>query len=49
MDHGSALEYCIVPKDHKSEEEIKTIGVEGAMWPKLKPDAMQDGGVPPEH
>ena len=34
------------PKDHKSEEDIKAIAVEGAMRPKLYPDAMQDGGVP---
>ena len=36
----SSFKYCIDPKDHKSEEEIKAIAVE---------DAMQDGGVPPEH
>ena len=29
------FQYCIDPKDHKSEEEIKAIAVEGAMWPKL--------------
>ena len=29
------FEYCIDPKDHKSEEEIKAIAVEGAMRPKL--------------
>ena len=33
MDHGS-FKYCIVPKDHKSEEEIDAIAVEGAMQPK---------------
>ena len=30
-----SLEYCIDPKDHKSEEEYKAIVVEGAIWPKL--------------
>ena len=30
-----SFEYCIDPKDHKPEEEIKTIAVEGAMLPKL--------------
>ena len=44
-----SFEYCIDPKDHKSEEEIKAIVDEGAMRPKLWPDAMQDGRVPPEH
>ena len=31
----SSFEYCIDPKDHKSEEEYKAIAVEGAIWPKL--------------
>ena len=44
-----SFEYCIDPKDHKSKEEIKVIAAEVAMWPKLEPDATQDGGVPPEH
>ena len=50
------FDYCIDPKDHKSEEEYKAIAVEGAIWPKLKADAkglagsaLQDGGVPPKH
>jgi hypothetical protein len=30
-----SFEYCRDPKDHKSEEEIKVIAVEGAMRPKL--------------
>ena len=30
-----SFEYYIEPKDHKSEEEIKAIAVEGAMQPKL--------------
>ena len=30
-----SLEYCIDPKDHKSEEEYKEIAVEGANLPKL--------------
>ena len=30
-----SFEYCIDPKDHKSEEEIKAIAVDGAIWPKL--------------
>ena len=30
-----SFKYCIDPKDHKSEEEYKTIAVEGAIWPKL--------------
>ena len=30
-----SFEYCIDPKDHKSEEEIMAIAVEGAMWQKL--------------
>ena len=29
------FEYCIDPKDHKSEEEYKAIAVEVAIWPKL--------------
>ena len=29
------FEYCLYPKDHKSEEEYKAIVVEGAIWPKL--------------
>ena len=44
-----SFEYCIDPKDHKSDEDIKAIAFEGAMRPKLLMDAMQDGGVPPEH
>ena len=44
-----SFEYCIDPKDHKSEEEIKAITVESAMGPKILPDAMQDKEVPPEH
>ena len=39
-----SFKYCIDPKDPKSEEEIKAIAVEDAMWPKVKPDAMQDRG-----
>ena len=30
-----SFEYCLDPKDHKSEEECKAIAVEGAIWPKL--------------
>ena len=30
-----SFKYCIDPKDHKSEEEIKAIAVEGTMRPKL--------------
>ena len=30
-----SFEYCKDPKDHKSEEEIKAIAVEGVMRPKL--------------
>ena len=30
-----SVEYCINPKDHKFEEEIKAIAVEGATLPKL--------------
>ena len=30
-----SFEYCVDPKDNKSEEEIKAIAVEGAMRPKL--------------
>ena len=44
-----SFKYCINPKDHKSEEEIKAIAVEDAMRPKLSPDAMQEGGAPPKH
>ena len=29
------FKYCINPKDHKSEKEIKAIAIEGAMRPKL--------------
>ena len=37
MDHGYAvlIQILYIPKDHKSEEEIKAIAVEGAMRPKL--------------
>ena len=31
-----SFEYCIDPKDHKSEEEYKAIAVEGAMRPKAQ-------------
>ena len=44
-----SFKYCIVPEDYKSEEEIKAIGVEGAIWPKLLPNTLQDGEVPWEH
>ena len=30
-----SFEYCIYPKDHKSEKEYKAIAAEGAIWPKL--------------
>ena len=30
-----SFEYCIDPKYHKPEEDIKAIAVEGAMRPKL--------------
>ena len=30
-----SLEHCIDPKDHKSEDDYKSIAVEGAIWPKL--------------
>ena len=30
-----SFEYCIDPKDHKSEEKYKAIAFEGAIWPKL--------------
>ena len=30
-----SFEYCIDPKDHKSEVEIKAIAVEGAMQPRF--------------
>ena len=30
-----SFEYCIDPKDHKSEEKQKAIAVEVAIWPKL--------------
>ena len=34
-----SFEHGIDPKDHKSEGDIKGIAVEGAIWPKLYPDA----------
>ena len=34
-----SFKYCIDSKDHMSEEEYKAIAVEGAIWPKLQPDA----------
>ena len=34
-----SFEYCIDPKDDKSEEQYKTIAVEGAICPKLYTDA----------
>ena len=49
MDMQFSFEYCIYPKDHKSEDEIKAIAVEGAMRPKLSLDAMQEGWAPSEH
>ena len=30
-----SFDYCIVPKDHESEEEIKAMAVKCAMQPKL--------------
>ena len=30
-----SFKYCTYPKDHKSEEEIKAVAVEGAMRSKL--------------
>ena len=30
-----SFEYCIYPKDPKSEEECDAIAVEGAIWLKL--------------
>ena len=30
-----SFKYCIVPKDHKFDEKIKAIVVEGTMRPKL--------------
>ena len=30
-----SFQYCIDPRDHKSEEEYKAIAVEVAIWPKL--------------
>ena len=30
-----SFEFCIDPKDHKSEEKIKAIAVEDAMRPKI--------------
>ena len=41
-----SFEYCIDPKDHKSEKEYKAIAVEVE---GLAGSALQDGGVPPEH
>ena len=29
-----SFEYCIEPKDHNSEEDVKASAVEGAIWPK---------------
>ena len=39
-----SFDYCIVSKDHKSEEEIKAIALEGAMQPSSNPYAVQDKG-----
>ena len=48
-----SFNYCIDPKDHKSEEEYKAIAVEGAKaltgCQGLAGSALQDGGVPSEH
>ena len=33
------FDYCIDPKDQKTEEEYKAIAVQGAIWLKLLPDA----------
>ena len=30
-----SFEYCIDPKDQKSEEKYKAIAVKGAIWPKV--------------
>ena len=35
MDMQFSFDYCKDPKDHKSEEDIKAIAVEGPMRPKL--------------
>ena len=50
-----SLEYCIDPKDHKSEEEYKAVALKGAIYQsshqmlRLAGSALQDGGVPPKH
>ena len=51
-----SFEYSIDPKDHKSEEDIKTIVADGAIWSKaltgcqgLAGSTLQDREVPPEH
>ena len=50
-----SFEYCIDPKDHKSEEEYKAIAAEGCHLAKaltgcqgLAGSALQGGGVPSE-
>ena len=44
-----SFDYSIVPKNDKSEKEIKATAVEGAMRPTLLLDAMLDRGVPSKH
>ena len=51
-----SFEYCIDPKVHKTEEDIKSIAVEGAIQAKaltqcqgLAGSDLQDRGVTPKH
>ena len=41
-----SFEYCIDPKDHKSEEEYKAIAIEGAIWPKLLRVPLGQSSIP---
>ena len=50
-----SLEYCIDPKVHRAEEDMKAIAVEVAIgqnpsrMKKLAGSDLKMGGVPPEH
>ena len=42
-----SFKYCIDLKDHKSEEDIKAIAVEGAIWPKSSNQMPRTGWFSP--
>ena len=42
-----SFENCIDLKDHKSEEDIKAIAVEGVIWPKSSNRMLRTGWFSP--